>query len=213
MISDNKLNINQQKAASLFCGPIMVFAGAGSGKTRTLTYRVANMIEAGIDAGQTAQDSHSPSKVFAKLGMWAAIGYANGIAENQQASSDIMTQMVTNAITAAQNTIDSQNGDDLTIKVGMDISGVEEQSRNISSIMSGINNVTATAYGRNASYTLRAMRNGSNNGSIINTDNSKAVTYNNVFNVTSTDPQKSADEIDKALSRQAMMAKLAHGGI
>ena len=41
MISDNKLNINQQKAASLFCGPIMVFAGAGSGKTRTLTYRVA----------------------------------------------------------------------------------------------------------------------------------------------------------------------------
>lgn len=50
MISDNKLNINQQKAASLFCGPIMVFAGAGSGKTRTLTYRVANMIEAGIPA-------------------------------------------------------------------------------------------------------------------------------------------------------------------
>lgn len=173
----------------------------------------ANMVKGGIGSAQTTQDSHSPSKVFAKLGMWAALGYANGIAENQQASSDIMTQMVTNAITAAQNTIDSQNGDDLTIKVGMDISGVEEQSRNISSIMSGINNVTATAYGKNASYTSRAMKNGSSNGSIINTDNSKAVTYNNVFNVTSTDPQKSADEIDRALSKQAMMAKLAHGGI
>ena len=181
--------------------------------TKNAANASANMIGAGIDAGQTTQDSHSPSKVFEKLGMWAAIGYANGIAENQKASSDIMTQMVTNAITAAQNTIDSQNGDDLTIKVGMDISGVEEQSRNISSIMSSINNVTATAYGKNASYTSRAMRNGSTNGSIINTDNSKAVTYNNVFNVTSTDPQKSADEIDKALSRQAMMAKLAHGGI
>ena len=181
--------------------------------TKNVANASANMIGAGIAAGQTAQDSHSPSKVFAKLGMWAAIGYANGIAENQQASSDIMTQMVTNAITAAQNTIDSQNGDDLTIKVGMDISSVEEQSRNISSIMSGINNVTATAYGKNASYTSRAMRNGSTNGSIINTDNSKAVTYNNVFNVTSTDPQKSADEIDRALSKQAMMAKLAHGGI
>ena len=181
--------------------------------TKNVANASANMVGAGIESGQTRQDSHSPSKVFAKLGMWAAIGYANGIAENQQASSDIMTQMVTNAITAAQNTIDSQNGDDLTIKVGMDISGVEEQSRNISSIMSGINNVTATAYGKNASYTSRAMRNGSTNGSIINTDNSKAVTYNNVFNVTSTDPQKSADEIDKALSRQAMMAKLAHGGI
>ena len=181
--------------------------------TKNAANASANMVGAGIDAGQTAQDSHSPSKVFAKLGMWAALGYANGIAENQKASSDIMTQMVTNAITAAQNTIDSQNGDNLTIKVGMDISGVEEQSRNITSIMSGINNVTATAYGKNASYTSRAMRNGTTNGSIINTDNSKAVTYNNVFNVTSTDPQKSADEIDKALSRQAMMAKLAHGGI
>ena len=181
--------------------------------TKNAANASANMIGAGIDAGQTAQDSHSPSKVFAKLGMWAALGYANGIAENQQVSSDIMTQMVTNAITAAQNTIDSQNVDDFTIKVGMDISGVEEQSRNIASIMSGINNVTATAYGKNASYTSRAMRNGTTNGSIINTDNSKAVTYNNVFNVTSTDPQKSADEIDKALSRQAMMAKLAHGGI
>lgn len=181
--------------------------------TKNAANASANMVKRGIESGQTAQDSHSPSKVFAKLGMWAALGYANGIAENQQASSDIMTQMVTNAITAAQNTIDSQNGDDLTIKVGMDISGVEEQSRNISSIMSGINNVTATAYGKNASYTSRAMKNGSSNGSIINTDNSKAVTYNNVFNVTSTDPQKSADEIDKALSRQAMMAKLAHGGI
>lgn len=48
MISDNKLNERQQLAASQFYGPIMVFAGAGSGKTRTLTYRVANMIEAGI---------------------------------------------------------------------------------------------------------------------------------------------------------------------
>ena len=181
--------------------------------TKNVANASANMVKGGIDSAQNTQDSHSPSKVFTKLGMWAAIGYANGIAENQKASSDIMTQMVTNAITAAQNTIDSQNGDDLTIKVGMDISGVEEQSRNISSIMSGINNVTATAYGKNASYTSRAMRNGSTNGSIINTDNSKAVTYNNVFNVTSTDPQKSADEIDKALSRQAMMAKLAHGGI
>ena len=182
----------------------------GTGKAKDAS---AGMVQETVDSGQTTQDSHSPSKVFAKLGMWAAIGYAKGIEESQQASSDIMTQMVTNAITAAQDTIDSQNGDDLTIKVGMDISGVEEQSRNISSIMSGINNVTTTAYGRNANYTSNAMSRGSSNGSIINTDNSKAVTYNNVFNVTSTDPQKSADEIDRALSRQAMMAKLAHGGI
>ena len=42
------LNKNQYEAATTFSGPIMVFAGAGSGKTRTLTYRVASMIESGI---------------------------------------------------------------------------------------------------------------------------------------------------------------------
>ncbi len=46
----NELNENQTLAATTFAGPIMVFAGAGSGKTRTLTYRIANMIEAGIPA-------------------------------------------------------------------------------------------------------------------------------------------------------------------
>ena len=42
------LNKNQLEAATIFEGPVMVFAGAGSGKTRTLTYRVANMIDSGI---------------------------------------------------------------------------------------------------------------------------------------------------------------------
>lgn len=38
------LNEEQQKAVLAIDGPIMVFAGAGSGKTRTLTYRIAYMI-------------------------------------------------------------------------------------------------------------------------------------------------------------------------
>lgn len=42
------LNKKQIEAAKIISGPVMVFAGAGSGKTRTLTYRVANMIEEGI---------------------------------------------------------------------------------------------------------------------------------------------------------------------
>lgn len=44
------LNPSQQKAASHTQGPLLVVAGAGSGKTRTLTYRIANLIlHGGID--------------------------------------------------------------------------------------------------------------------------------------------------------------------
>lgn len=45
MLSD--LNPQQQKAVLEIDGPVMVFAGAGSGKTRTLTHRVAYMIKTG----------------------------------------------------------------------------------------------------------------------------------------------------------------------
>ena len=38
------LNHEQMQAIENVNGPVIVFAGAGSGKTRTLTYRVAYMI-------------------------------------------------------------------------------------------------------------------------------------------------------------------------
>lgn len=42
------LNPQQFDAVSSFKGPVLCIAGAGSGKTRTLIYRVARMIESGI---------------------------------------------------------------------------------------------------------------------------------------------------------------------
>lgn len=52
----SKLTINYQKdlnekqfyAATTIDGPLLIIAGAGSGKTRTLSYRVAYMVESGI---------------------------------------------------------------------------------------------------------------------------------------------------------------------
>ena len=45
---EKELNPEQCRAASLLHGPLLVIAGAGSGKTRMLTYRIAHMLECGI---------------------------------------------------------------------------------------------------------------------------------------------------------------------
>ncbi|WP_092923624.1 ATP-dependent helicase [Romboutsia hominis] len=44
MISIDKLNENQKVAVEHVDGPCMVLAGPGSGKTRVITYRIANMV-------------------------------------------------------------------------------------------------------------------------------------------------------------------------
>lgn len=43
------LNASQYRAAKQIDGQLLILAGAGSGKTKTLTHRICHMIEAGID--------------------------------------------------------------------------------------------------------------------------------------------------------------------
>ncbi|QQS37404.1 MAG: UvrD-helicase domain-containing protein [Ignavibacteriales bacterium] len=50
MISLKSLNPEQKKAVEYDEGPLMIVAGAGSGKTRVLTYKVAYLIDKGYEA-------------------------------------------------------------------------------------------------------------------------------------------------------------------
>ena len=48
----SNLNSEQQKAVKHIDGPLLILAGAGSGKTTTMTHRIAYMIEHGGDIYQ-----------------------------------------------------------------------------------------------------------------------------------------------------------------
>ena len=186
------------------------------GSWNSLKNTISNAVKGAVDWVKKLLGIHSPSTVFAEIGEFMMEGLSLGIENGAETEKQVINGVFKDLVSTASDLLNS--GDDFTIKVGMDISDVESQTKNIKSLMSGVSNYDPSvtgAYNSNARLVARGIEKSTT--SSANTRSSEVyndnTTNNNTFNITSNNPKAVADEVDKVLQKRAMEKKIARGGI
>lgn len=143
--------------------------------------------------------------------------WANGISKSVNGAMDnlIDTEGFKNALTDAKNTLLSGSSDfgEFTITPVLDLSNVRSGAASINSMMSNINGATANV-GLASSVSKsfgRSAASGNNTGVVNNTNTTNNDNVYNTFNITASDPQAVANEIDRRLNQMSLRRKAANG--
>lgn len=141
---------------------VMGFVNGITGAIGSAVSAAANLAKKALGAAKSALGIHSPSRMMAKVGMFTAVGMANGISDNAKTVTKNMTSMAQGAIDAVKNA---------------DISGSVNKAFNTSPQLANLLNGHVTAEGVINANTAKM------GGTSTNVSNAnRSVVVNNNFN-------------------------------
>ena len=88
------LNAAQAAAAAHGDGPLLIIAGAGTGKTRTLVHRVAHLIERGVDPRRILLLTFTRRAAHGEFGAWRSVKVPAAAEEHWRQLIQLMQQML-----------------------------------------------------------------------------------------------------------------------